>query len=481
MIRRLKNFYNYDYEMNEGVVLTNLESIERLFTEEDSEERINPSIKQLKAMAMYIRETKEYYVPFFGYEEYTEKVIDLILNKDETEITKLEFLNEIKDMISHNIMCYSSNYSLEQSKQGYEKEFIRENKKLMLVEQMIKEEKQKENGKGHYILIGLVIGIPLLMVVAALLLSADAVFASLVSRFFGELAWSDFITVFLMLVLVYLFAYGFIRGLLTKSLTGKRRECLGEPLAAITVLSLLTAIYAVFCTIQIVYLFLRAGTLPEQMTWAQYARQGFFQLLAVCVINLAVVAVCLFGFRKNRALQILLTAVCAMTYVLIASSAWRMYLYIRQYSLTFLRLMVLWALLVMAVIFAGTMIAVWKRDFELPRFWLIAVAFLYLIPAFGRPDYWIASYNVSREANTRESVMYSKDADDALPTAADYSYLRGLSADAAPVLIGRKDLTGDAVPWMHAYEEDQRSETKNLGIRNFNLSLWQAKRRLSQG
>ena len=149
--------YNYDYEMNEGVVLTNLESIERLFTEEDSEERINPSIKQLKAMAMYIRETKEYYVPFFGYEEYTEKVIDLILNKDETEITKLEFLNEIKDMISHNIMCYSSNYSLEQSKQGYEKEFIRENKKLMLVEQMIKEEKQKENAMKKYI-------IPLLIV-----------------------------------------------------------------------------------------------------------------------------------------------------------------------------------------------------------------------------------------------------------------------------------------------------------------------------
>ena len=140
--------YNYDYEMNEGVVLTNLESIERLFTEEDSEERINPSIKQLKAMAMYIRETKEYYVPFFGYEEYTEKVIDLILNKDETEITKLEFLNEIKDMISLNIMCYSSNYSLEQSKQGCEKEFIRENKKLMLVEQMIKEEKQKEKKKN---------------------------------------------------------------------------------------------------------------------------------------------------------------------------------------------------------------------------------------------------------------------------------------------------------------------------------------------
>ena len=45
-------------------------------------------------------------------------------------------------------MCYSSNYSLEQPKQGYEKEFIVENKKLMLVEQMIKEEKQKEKKKN---------------------------------------------------------------------------------------------------------------------------------------------------------------------------------------------------------------------------------------------------------------------------------------------------------------------------------------------
>ena len=138
---------NYDYEANEGVVFTNLESIERLFTEEDSEERINPNIKQLKAMAMYIKETAEYYLPF-GYEEYTEKILDLILKKDETEITRLEFLNEIKDMIGHNIMCYSSNYSLEQAKQGYEKEFIRENKKLILVEQMIKEEKQKVKKKN---------------------------------------------------------------------------------------------------------------------------------------------------------------------------------------------------------------------------------------------------------------------------------------------------------------------------------------------
>ena len=371
------------------------------------------------------------------------------------------------------------------------------------------EEKQKENAKGHYIVIGLVAGVPLLIVVAALLLSADAVFANLASRFLGQLAWSDFIKIFLMLVLVYLFAYSFVRGLVTKELTAKKHERFGEPLAAITVLSLLTVIYTIFCIIQIVYLFLRAGTLPEQMTWAQYARQGFFQLLAVCVINLAVVVVCLFGFRANRVLQSLLTIVCALTYVLIASSAWRMYLYICQYSLTFLRLMVLWALLVMAVVFAGTMIAIWK-PFELLRFWMISVVFLYLIPAFCRPDYWIAGYNIARDniscetnvpafrdtlldetlppdGDTLQSATLlsgsydHQDTDDSLPVAADYAYLSDLSADAAPVLLGQKDLTGDAVSWMHAYREDILRETKDLGIRNFNLSLWQAKRRLAQG
>lgn len=67
--------------------------------------------------------------------------LEELLNKN--DISKLEFLEEIKDMINYNIMCYSEDYSLEKAKVGYEKEFIKENNKLMLVKQMIKEEKQK--------------------------------------------------------------------------------------------------------------------------------------------------------------------------------------------------------------------------------------------------------------------------------------------------------------------------------------------------
>lgn len=81
--------YNYDYEINEGVIITNIDSIKGLFTQYESMERIKPNIKQLKAMAMYIKETKKYYLPYH-YEEYTKKVIDSILKLNDKEITKEE-------------------------------------------------------------------------------------------------------------------------------------------------------------------------------------------------------------------------------------------------------------------------------------------------------------------------------------------------------------------------------------------------------
>ena len=147
--KRIKELVNADIYLNSN----EKEEYQKWLNEEYENQkwmynaRINPDQKQLKAMAEYIRHTEKYYI-LYGYEEYTEKVIDLILSKDENEITRLEFLNEIKDMINHNIMCYSSNYSLGQAKQGYEKDFDRENKKLILVDQMIKEEKQKEKKKN---------------------------------------------------------------------------------------------------------------------------------------------------------------------------------------------------------------------------------------------------------------------------------------------------------------------------------------------
>ena len=54
---------------------------------------------------------------------------------------------------------------------------------------------------------------------------------------------------------------------------------------AITIAAMLTLLYLVFSVIQIVYLFMGNMTLPSGYTYAKYAREGFFQLLAVSVLK----------------------------------------------------------------------------------------------------------------------------------------------------------------------------------------------------
>ena len=123
--------------------------------------------------------------------------------------------------------------------------------------------------------------------------------------------------------------------------TDKRRY---SPVIAITVNVVLLCVYLVYCGIQVIYLFMRRGALPEGYTYSSYAHEGFFQLVFVCMINIVLVLLCRKYSADNLVLKSLLCLISACTYVLIASAAYRMYLYIDAYKLTFLRLYVLWAL-----------------------------------------------------------------------------------------------------------------------------------------
>jgi len=61
------------------------------------------------------------------------------------------------------------------------------------------------------------------------------------------------------------------------------------PITVSTMLILIDLLYAFFIAIQFSYLFgsLRYG-LPQNFTYAQYARKGFFELVAVTLINLII-------------------------------------------------------------------------------------------------------------------------------------------------------------------------------------------------
>lgn len=120
------------------------------------------------------------------------------------------------------------------------------------------------------------------------------------------------------------------------------------------------------------------------------------------------VLVTLSFFRENTALKIMLTFLSACTYILIISSACRMFLYIQAYQLTRLRVLVLFALLVLAVLFAGVIRSIYQERFPMIHYSVAVVAVLYLVLSFSHMDAWIASYNI---AHDQTSYLYELSTD----------------------------------------------------------------------
>ena len=89
----------------------------------------------------------------------------------------------------------------------------------------------------------------------------------------------------------------------------------------------------------------------DGMTYSEYAREGFFQLLAVSFFNLVLVLAVLNYFKRHPVLTGCLAVISLCTGILLGSSAFRMCLYVAAYGLTFLRLGVLWFLALLAVLF----------------------------------------------------------------------------------------------------------------------------------
>jgi len=343
----------------------------------------------------------------------------------------------------------------------------------------------KKNPKLLYVAIGLCIMIPLFLVVWFLLMTADRIFMDLTERFFDTIDAVNIFGVVCSIVLMFLLSYGVLAYLshryLEDEVTEKKKH---ESILAVTITLPLTLLYMVFCGVQVFCLFLGNVSLTN-MTYAEYARQGFFQLLFICILNLAMVLIGGHYFKESRVLKIVLTAMSVCTYVMIFSSGYRMILYIQHYYLTFLRILVLWALGVIFLLLTGVLIHIYAPRFPLFRYGVAVVTVCYIVLSFSKPDHLIATCNL---ANTDDATVHGFFDADAYH---DYGYLSGLSADAAPVVLpylkGQGyDMTAtapreiyrrhEADQWGYFYMDHLREDVEKNGIRTFNFSRWYAGR-----
>ncbi|WP_218617255.1 DUF4153 domain-containing protein [Cryptosporangium aurantiacum] len=270
----------------------------------------------------------------------------------------------------------------------------------------------------------------LLLVFGGLFAGADPVFADLVGGLVPEIDPAQWIGRFVLFAVVA--ALALIGACLSHQApdfdalaprrgTGRPRAEWAIPLGA------LVALFACFVGVQLVVLAdgNRHVVRTAGLTYAEYARQGFWQLLAVTALTLLVVAVVVrIARRETRGdrltLRVLLGALCLLAVLVVASALRRMWLYEDAYGFTRLRLLVQATEVWLGLVFVLVGIAgIRLRGRWLPRTVIATGVLTLLALAALNPDAFIAERSVDRYAETGRI---------------DVGYLSGLSADAAPAL-----------------------------------------------
>lgn len=344
--------------------------------------------------------------------------------------------------------------------------------------------KKENNEKRMKVLSGVLLAIPVLFLLGVLLVSADAVFKNCMESVLGGITVSnEGILIPLFIVFGFLSFYCGIHSVhlgSCKNFIPKKEAKDATMYIAFT--GSITLLYLAFSMIQIIYLFAGLGSLPEGMTYAEYARTGFFQLLFVSVLNLLLILVLQTKVKKNQILTGILTTICFCTLIMIASSFYRMILYIEAYHLSFLRVFVLVSLVVITLLILGATITLYFEGFALTQFSIIVVSAVYLIFSFSHVDYFIAKYNLAHMTkDTEYETLY---------------YIGALSSDAAPVIadyikdqpelvegylkdyrMGKELIYEDTMmesDWLYYYLLDMEQIRERMGIRTFNFSYYKA-------
>lgn len=293
----------------------------------------------------------------------------------------------------------------------------------------IRERANGSRGRWWPILRTVLIALGLLVVFGALFAGADAAFADLLGSLMPDISlvqapWRIlcFIVGLFGAIAVARTAAAPLRWDRLTFGAGKARNRLEWALPLIV----LNLLFAAFNAIQLAVLFGGYDKVLSEtgLTYAEYARQGFWQLLTATLLTLVVIGLALrwaprTGAGDRRLVRAVLGTLCVLTLVVVASALRRMDLYVDAYGMTRLRISVatmeIWLGVAILLIMAA---GIWGARL-LPR--ALAASAAGFVLAFGliQPDAVIAQQNVDRHERLGKI---------------DVNYLSGLSADAVPAL-----------------------------------------------
>lgn len=348
-------------------------------------------------------------------------------------------------------------------------------------------ENRGKNGKPILpVLRGVLLAVPILALFIALFSSADLVFAQklheLLAGFQIENVGEYIFRAIYILISAYFFAglmhHAAVRSQQTISMEAKEhrpKTFLGFTETGI-ILGSVILLFGIFIMIQFRYLFFgQSNIMLTGFTYAEYARRGFNELIAVAIFSLLLFqGMDAFSKRENPTQEHVFTGmqiglVCAVLVILV-SAFQRLLLYESAYGFSELRTYAHLFMIWLAILLIGVLISALQKHQQFFANWILIVLAGFTVSLnLMNVDAFIARQNIHRALQGEEL---------------DISYLSGLSDDAVPELVktylssesspALKEKIGAVLVCHTVLNGDAESQKKPW--QSFHLSTWRADR-----
>lgn len=339
---------------------------------------------------------------------------------------------------------------------------------------ILRDKKRFGSSEFQSVVKGVVLAFPILLLFVWLFYSADLVVQHFIERFVDIDIDSEIGLRLLIVLVVSYFSLGFFSRIgRTKeegtSVSKTENKALGF-IEGSTVLVLVELLFGAFLMVQFFYLFggqQYVWGIPENLTYAEYARRGFGELTLVSLLSFLL----LYGLEKfnkratlkqERAFQIL-SGILTLEVFVIMFSAWqRLSLYIDAYGFTFMRLLALfllvWIFVVFLLFLARVVLRKSEGTFLASLFWLTLawwIAFNWL-----NPDAFAVRKNIERYGEGKKfDIEYYRPSEDAIPELVKVFHLQ----EGETLQKAKENLAMDLYwQYAHPWEDENQSFSEAL-------------------
>lgn len=308
-------------------------------------------------------------------------------------------------------------------------------------------------------LIGACVAIPVLLVIIPVLVSSDAAFENLVSLAVKNIGIYIVELILAVAVACCLVLYFVSKKTRVGMSQGRKKSFKGvvPSVAGVSFLSVISVVYLVYLFSQLAYFFSAfSGILPDgyELTASGFARRGFFEMFAICVINIVLISGITIltkrSERKSKPLMIVSAFIMLFTVVLLITAIAKMKMNIDIFGLSKNRIMVSVFMVMMFVSIVFYVIHIFASKFHYMQSVVLICSVIFIALGFVNIDARIADYNIKAYNDGRIKNL-------------DVEYIAKLSDSAVPYLIELSDSENETIKnsarfWLYKNMENTFSD-----------------------